>query len=232
MPFGLCNAPASFQHYINHQLFDILDKFCTAYLDDVPIYSKNRKEYRDHARQVVSRLQEAGLQIDINKCEFETTRTKYRGLIITPEGIEMGKEKVKAIKTWEPPGSVRELQRFLGFANFYRRFIKDLSKICRPLTELLQKDKPYIWGSPQQLAFRTLQSSFKTPPILAYYDYNKKTVIETDASDWTSGGVLSQLNENGLLRPVAYFSSKHTRAECNYEIYDKELLAIVKFLGK
>ncbi|KAI0993916.1 hypothetical protein K3495_g14268, partial [Podosphaera aphanis] len=230
MPFGLCNAPASFQHYINHQLFDILDKFCTAYLDDVLIYSNNIKEHRDHVRQVVSRLQEAGLQIDINKCEFETKRTKYLGLIITPEGIEMDKEKVKAITTWEPPSSVRELQRFLGFANFYRRFIKDFSKICRPLTELLQKDKPYIWGRPQQLAFSSLQSSFKSSPILAYYDYNKKTVLETDASDWASGGVLSQLNEDGLLRPVAYFSSKHTPAECNYEIYDKELLAIVKSL--
>ncbi|KAI0995350.1 hypothetical protein K3495_g12831 [Podosphaera aphanis] len=210
MPFVLCDASASFQYYINHQLFKILDKFCTAYLDDVLICPKNMKEHRDHVRQVVSRPQEAGLQIDINKCEFKTTRTKYLGLIIIPEGIEMDKEKVKAIKTWEPPGST--------------------SKICRPLTELLQKYKPYIWGSPQQLAFRTLQPSFKSSPILAYYDYNKKTDLETDASDWASGGVLSQLNENGLLRHVAYFSSKHTPAECNYEIYDKELLAIVDLL--
>jgi len=92
--FGLCNAPASFQHYINHTLYDLLDKICTAYLDDVLVYSKTRKEHREHVREVVIRLRDAGLQIDIDKCEFETTRTKYLGLIITPGGIEMDPSKV------------------------------------------------------------------------------------------------------------------------------------------
>ena len=103
MPFGLCNAPAEFQHYINHILFDLLDKFCTAYLDDVLIYLQTKKEHREHVRQVVARLRDAGLQIDINKCEFETTRTKYLGLIITTEGIEMDPDKVTAISSWLPP---------------------------------------------------------------------------------------------------------------------------------
>lgn len=230
MPFGLCNAPASFQHYINHQLHDLLDKYCTAYLDDVLVYSKNKKEHREHVREVVKRLRDAGLQIDIHKCEFETTRTKYLGLIITPDGIEMDDDKVTAIQGWEPPDNVRDLQRFLGFANFYRRFIQGYSTVCIPLNELLRKDIHWKWGRPQQQAFRTLKDAFSTAPTLAYFDYNKEAILETDASNWASGGVLSQKDDEGILRPVAYFSSKHTPAECNYEIYDKELLAIVKCL--
>jgi transposase InsO family protein len=230
MPFGLCNAPAAFQHYINHTLHDLLDEICTAYLDDVLVYSANKKEHREHVRTVVKRLRDAGLQIDINKCEFETPRTKYLGLIITPEGLEMDPEKVAAIDNWLPPGGVKDLQKFLGFANFYRRFIRDFAAITRPLTVLLRKGEPWKWHHGQQQAFDQLKHSFTSTPTLAFFDYNRKTVLETDASDWASGGILSQYDDDGVLRPVAYFSNKHTAAECNYEIYDKELLAIIKCL--
>ena len=97
MPFGLCNAPASFQNYINHTLHNLLDRTCTAYLDDILIYSSNKKEHRGHVKEVVQRLIEAGLQIDINKCEFEVTETKYLGLIVTPGGIKIDPDKVKTI---------------------------------------------------------------------------------------------------------------------------------------
>ncbi|QLI66561.1 Transposon Tf2-12 polyprotein [Metarhizium brunneum] len=230
MPFGLCNAPASFQHYINHTLYDLLDKTCTAYLDDVLVYSQTRKEHRQHVREVIDRLIEAGLQIDINKCEFETTKTKYLGLIIASDGIQMDPDKVATVTGWEKPANVRELQRFLGFANFYRRFIRDFSSICRPLNDLLRKESAWCWTERQQHAFMQLKTAFTTGPALAFFDYNRKTVLETDASDWASGGVLSQYDDDGSLRPVAYFSSKHSAAECNYEIYDKELLAIIKAL--
>lgn len=230
MPFGLCNAPASFQHYINHQLFDLLDKTCTAYLDDILIFSQNKTEHRQHVREVVQRLQDAGLQIDIKKCEFETVRTKYLGLIITPEGIEMDTEKVAAITSWQTPTSVKELQRFLGFANFYRRFIKGFSQVCAPLNELLRKDVPFEFKRKQTLAFQQLKDAFTQAPILAYFDYNKRAILETDASNWASGGVLSQMDDSGMIHPVAFFSTKHSPAECNYEIYDKELLAIIKAL--
>ena len=230
MPFGLCNAPASFQHYINHALYDLLDKICTAYLDDVLINSRTRKEHRAHVREVVDRLINAGLQIDIGKCEFETSKTRYLGLIITTDGIQMDPAKVKTITEWSAPGSLRELQRFLGFANFYRRFIRDFSKTCRPLNDMLKKGTLWKWGLDQQTAFAELKRCFTTAPVLAYFDYDRKTVLETDASDWASGGVLSQYDDEGRLRPMAYFSSKHSAAECNYEIYDKELLAIIKSL--
>ena len=230
VPFGLCNAPASFQNYINHVLFDILDKFCTAYLDDVLIYSLTRKEHRAHVREVTQRLREAGLQIDIAKCEFETKRTKYLGLIVTPDGIQMDTEKVKTIVEWKEPPGVKDLQKFLGFANFYRRFIKDFSKHTQPLTNLLKKGIPWRWEDSHKQAFAQLKVAFTSAPVLAFFDYNRKSVLETDASDWASGGVLSQYDDEGRLRPVAYFSAKHSAQECNYEIYDKELLAIIKAL--
>ena len=230
MPFGLCNAPASFQNYINNTLFDLLDRTCTAYLDDVLIYSANRKEHRAHVREVIQRLREAGLQIDINKCEFETTKTKYLGLIVTPDGIQMDPEKVSAILNWKPPLGIKDLQKFLGFANFYRRFIRDFSKTTAPLNNLLKKNTSWKWGGAEQQAFTQLKAAFTSAPVLALFDYERKTVLETDASDWASGGVLSQYDDEGRLRPVAYFSSKHSAQECNYEIYDKELLAIIKSL--
>jgi transposase InsO family protein len=228
MPFGLCNAPASFQNYINHTLHDLLDRVCTAYLDDVLVYSKNQKEHREHVREVVQRLAEAGLQIDIKKCEFEVTKTKYLGIIVTPTGIQMDPEKVRAIQDWLPPPCLKDLQRFIGFANFYQRFIRNFSGICKPLNDLMRKEQAWEWGEAQQNAFLQLKHAFATAPILATYNYHRRTVLETDASDWASGGVLSQYDDNGNLCPVAYFSSRHSATECNYEIYDKELLAIIK----
>lgn len=227
--FGMTGAPSSFQHYINHTLFDILDRYVTAYLDDVLIYSKSRKEHKEHVREVLRRLADAGLTIDIRKCEFNVTKTRYLGLIISTDGIAMDPEKVAAIKSWGYPETLRDLQRFLGFANFYRRFIKGFSLIARPLTALMSRSKwPGELPDNAKQAFNNLKDAFTKAPVLAYYDPRKQTVLEADASDWASGGALSQYDSNGILHPVAFFSAKHTPAECNYEIYDKELLAIVK----
>ena len=210
-PFGLCNAPSSFQHYINHTLFDILDRFCTAYLDDVLVYSATREEHRNHVREVVRRLRDAGLQIDIDKSEFETSRTTYLGLIITPEGIQMDLAKVTAVRNWKDPPNVRELQRFLGFANFYRRFIKDFSRIAQPLHDLSKKGAPWVWDGVKKEAFEKLKTAFTTNPTLAFFDHNRKTVLETDASDWASGGILSQYDEEGKL-PSRLLLSKTLRS--------------------
>jgi hypothetical protein len=227
--FGMTGAPSTFQHYINHVLFDLLDKYATAYLDDILIYSKNRKEHKTHVREVLQRLRTAGLTIDIQKCEFNVTATKYLGLIISTTGIRMDPEKVLAITQWAYPDSVKQLQRFLGFANFYRRFIRGFSRIAAPLTSLLKAGKWDGEMPPEaRTAFDELKDAFTTAPVLAFYDPRLETVLEADASDWASGGVLSQVGTDGLTRPVAFYSSKHSPAECNYEIYDKELLAIVK----
>lgn len=227
--FGMTGAPSSFQHYINDVLFDILDKYATAYLDDILIYSNSRKEHRRHVRDVMTRLIQAGLTIDIAKCEFSVTKTKYLGLIISTDGISMDPAKVQAIQEWEPPKNLKDLQRFIGFSNYYRRFIKGFSRIAHPLTSLMSRNSwPGHLDDAATLAFETLKAAFTTAPVLAYYDPSLRTVVEVDASDWAAGGVLCQVNQKGERHPIAFFSAKHTPAECNYEIYDKELLAIVK----
>jgi RNase H-like domain found in reverse transcriptase/Reverse transcriptase (RNA-dependent DNA polymerase) len=231
-PFGLANAPSTFQKYINWVLRDYLDEFCSAYIDDILIYSGNsRKEHREHVRKVLQRLRDAGLQIDIDKCEFEVQTTKYLGFIVEAgNGVRMDPEKVKAIIEWKAPTSVKGVQSFLGFANFYRRFIKDFSNITLPLHALVRKDTPFGWTKEAETAFGKLKQIFTTAPVLAQFDHERETIIETDSSGWVVGGTLLQVDESGALRPCAFFSKKNSPAECNYEIYDKEMLAIVRCL--
>ena len=228
MPFGLCNGPASFQEYINNTLREHLDKFCTAYLDDILIYSDNELEHEVHVKLILRKLREAGLQADITKCEFHVTQVPYLGLIITTEGIKMDPSKIDTIVNWPTLINVKDVQSFLGFANFYRRFIYGYSRIANPLTRLTRKDVPFVWSQECQKAFNTLKEAFTSEIILRHYNPDHKIVVETDASDYVSGGILSQYDENEVLHPVAYFSKKHNPAECNYEIYDKELMAIVR----
>jgi hypothetical protein len=125
---------------MNKVLFDYLDDFCTAYLDDILIYSNNVLEHEHHVKLVLQRLREAGLQVDIKKTEFHVTRTKYLGFIISTQGLEVDPEKISAITNWQLPSSVKGVQSFLGFCNFYRRFIKDYGCIAKPLNELTCKD--------------------------------------------------------------------------------------------
>jgi hypothetical protein len=148
MPFGLCNSSANFQSYVNDILWKALNKHVIAYLNNVLIYFELRFNYRKHVRKVVKRFMNAGLQIDVNKCEFDATKTKYLDLIIRPEGIEMDPTKVKAITTWNSSTSLKELQRFLRFANFYRRFVKNFSLLSKLLHNFFEK------GSPLDLAKR------------------------------------------------------------------------------
>ena len=233
LPFGLCGGPATFQRYINTTLIDYLNDFCAAYIDDVIIFSKTRAEHTKHVRQVLQKLIDAGLQVDINKSEFAVQKTKFLGLIISSNGVEMDPEKVKTIVDWSLPYNRRDIQSFIGFCNFYRRFIKDFSRIARPLIRLTQNEykdiKRFDWTSHQKAkeAFESLKQAVISAPILTHFDYSKECILEVDSSDYVQGGVLSQIGEDGLLHLVAFFSKKLLPAECNYEIYDKELLAIV-----
>lgn len=148
-PFGLANAPSSFQKYINWAVRDFLDEVVSAYLDDVLIFTTGSlTKHRQHVVQVLARLQEAGLYLDIRKCEFEVQATKYLGFIIEAgRGVRMDPEKINAILAWESPKSVKEVRGFIGFANFYRRFIKDISFIADPLIRLTKKNTPFVWSS-------------------------------------------------------------------------------------
>ena len=230
-PFGLANAPSTFQRYINRTLQEFLDDFVSAYVDDVLIFTNGtREQHREHVRKVLEKLQDAGLQLDIDKCEFEVQSTKYLGFIIEAgKGLRMDPAKIQAIMDWKAPTSAKGVLGFIGFANFYRRFIKDFTQIAAPLYGLVKKDVVFTWTPEADQAFNRLKKAFVEAPVLAQFDPDHETVLETDSSGYCSGGVLSQV-KGDVLRPVAFFSKKHSPAECNYPIYDKELLAIIRCL--
>jgi len=229
-PFGLANAPSTFQKYINWALRDYLDIFCSAYIDDILIYSSgSRTEHREHVRKVLVRLREAGLQVDIDKCEFEVKSVKYLGFIIEAEqGVRMDPAKVAAIQEWKAPQSVKGVQSFIGFANFYRKFIKNFSELTLPIMKLVRKDTLFKWNEEVEQAFVRLKKIFTTAPVLTLFDHSRETILEVDASKWCIGGTLFQVDNEGVVRPCAFYLKKNSLAECNYEIYDKEMLAIVR----
>jgi len=144
----------------------------------------------------------------------------------------MDEEKIRTIKEWKDPTNVKGIQSFLGFANFYHRFIRDYSKIPTPLSSLTRKEKEWEWCDKQQGAFNTLKTAMITEPILQHFNPERAATIETDALDYAIGAICSQPDDNGILHPVAYYSRKLKDPECNYDIHDKELLVIVDALRK
>jgi len=221
------NAPGTFQAFVNDVLRDFLDDFVVVYLDDILIYSENPEEHTAHVKKVLQRLEAAGISLKLEKCAFDQEEVHFLGFVIGVNGISMDPAKVAAIKEWATPKTVLEIQIFLGLANFYRRFVKNYSKIAAPLTALLKKNAKFVWSAAAQEAFEELKSRLMSGPILRHYDHTKACVIEPDASDYALGAICSQYGEDGLLHPVAYYSRKLLPAEMNYQIYDKELLAIV-----
>ena len=228
LPFGMCNGPATFQRYINEVLWEDLHQCCSVYMDDILIYSKTREEHVEQVRRILEKLDKAGLQADIEKCEFFVTKTKFLGLIVGPDGISIDLDRVQAVQEWEVPTNLHDVRAFNGFLNFYRRFIKGYSKLMKPLTALTKKDTPFVWDQNCQSAFEELKRHITEAPVLRHFDRTKACYVECDASDYVTAGVLSQKDDEGILHPVAYFSRKMSPAECNYEIYDKELLAIIR----
>ena len=228
MPFGLTNAPATFQKFINDFLRPYLDIFCTAYIDDILIYSNTLAEHRGHVRRVLEALKAAGLHLKPKKCEFHQESVRYLGVIISRHGVQMDPSKVETILNWEAPRTPTEVREFLGFANFYRRFIKDYSKVVAPMVALTKRNHTFEWDAKCSTAFQFLKTVFTSVPVLRHFNPDSEILVETDASDYVSAGILSQRVDEGVLHPVAFFSKKHTPAECNYEIYDKELMAIVR----
>jgi hypothetical protein len=228
LPFGLCNGPASFQRYINDVLMEYLDDFCTAYMDDILIYSEDPLEHELHVKKVLERLRAAGLQADIRKSEFSVTSTKFLGFIISTQGLAMDPEKVAVIRDWKVPTSVKGVQSFLGFCNFYRTFLKNYGRTARPLTSLTCKDAWHPLYVKELEAFEKLKELVLSDEVRAHYSPDRETRVETDASDGVVAGVLTQKQEDGLWRPVAYFSKTMSPEEMRYEIHGKEMLAVVR----
>ena len=227
MPFGLTNAPATFQAYINNVLREYIDDFVCVYIDDILIYSRTEEEHVEHVRKVLHALNKYNLRLKPSKSEFHVQRVKFVGCVITPNGVEVDPEKVERVKEWPIPASVKEVQSFHGFANYYRQFIRNFSQIAAPLTRLMTKKESFSWTEEAQKAFEELKEALLTTPVLQLFDPDKPITVETDASKHALGAVLSQLGKDGKLRPVAFHARKFIAAETRYPTGDQELLAIV-----
>ena len=235
VPFGLTNAPATFQAYINRALRGLVDDFCVVYLDDILVFSKSIEEHQQHLELIIERLRQAELYANPKKCEFFKTELEYLGFIINMKGLQMDPARIKTISEWPRPKTYRDIQVFLGFCNFYRRFIFNFSAVARPLHALLNGlkngRKPGViadkeWQVPQQKAFQQLIDAFISAPVLRHYDPALPMRLEADASSTACAGILSLKWEDGW-HPIAYCSKKFSGSEVHYPIYDKELLAIV-----
>ncbi len=227
MLFDLCNESVSFQKYINNTLHKHLNKFCTAYLNDILIYFDNELKHEIYVKLILRKLQEADLQMNIIKCKFHVTQVLYLELIIIIKEIKMNSFKINIIINWLILINVKDVQSFLDFANFYKRFIYDYSKIAISLIHLIRKDVLFVWFQKCQIAFNILKKVFTFKIILCHYNSDHKIVIEINASNYVFKDILSQYDENEILHSVAYFSKKHNSVECNYKIYNKELMILV-----
>jgi hypothetical protein len=228
MGFGMTNSPATFQSLMNSVFADLIATGVVAvYMDDILIYTPTLVEHRKIVREVLQRLQDHDLYLKPEKCEFEKQEIEYLGMIIRPGEVCMDPGKVSAVRDWPMPTTLRDVRAFIGFSNFYRRFIKDFSSIARPLHDLTKKDVPWQWHAEQQHVFDTLKEKFCQEPILKVYDPNLETRVEVDASGYATGGILSQKYPDGLWHPIAYRSSSMSKEERNYEIYDREMLGCI-----
>jgi hypothetical protein len=225
MPFGLTNAPAAFQHFMNNIFRDILGVYVVIYLDDILIFSANKEEHKDHVKEVLRRLQKNQLYCSLKKCSFHVPEVEYLGLIVSGSKLSMDHEKIRTIKEWPIPKNVTDVQTFLGFANFYRRFIDGYTKIARPLYDLTQKNQPWIWGEKERNAFQLMIQEFQEAPTLLQPNPDEGFIMECDASDRATGAMLSQEGDDGKLHPVAFMSKSLSPAEKNYDIYDKDVRA-------
>ncbi|KAL0162053.1 hypothetical protein M9458_041449, partial [Cirrhinus mrigala] len=228
MPFGLVNSPSYFQAFVNDVFRDMLNRWVIVYMDDILVYSNSYAEHVQHVRSVLQRLVQHKLYAKEDKCQFHQQSIAFLGYIISPEGVAMDETKVRAIQNWPQPRTLKELQRFLGFSNFYRRFIRNFSSVAAPLTAMVKKGETRLTWSPDALsAFHELRRRFTTAPVLRHPDPQLPFLIEVDASSTGVGAVLSQKQgEPPKTFPCAFFSHKLSPAEKNYDVGNRELLAI------
>lgn len=229
MPFGLANAPSVFQSMMNEFLGADMDDFASAYLDDCTIYSLTKEDHVRQVEAVLQRMAERGYKARLSKCRFGRAEQELLGFIVGNGCIKPSPKKVAAVKEWPVPANVHDLRVFLGFANFYRRFVKGYSQVTTPLTELLRKDVTWNWGAEHSTAFKELKDRLTSAPALLLPDFDKPFYVVCDASDYAVGGTLLQDQGSGL-QPVAYEGRKMNGAETRYTTTDKENLALVHAL--
>lgn len=226
MPFGLKNAPSTFQRLMNSVLSGLQGLQCFVYLDDVVIYASSLEEHTLKLKTIFDRLRLNNLKLQPDKCEFLKREVSYLGHVISEQGVQPNPEKVNAIKNYPVPKDAKMIKQFLGLVGYYRRFIKNFAKIAKPLTNLLKKEIPFSWTNEHQTSFDTFRNILLTSPILSYPDFSKEFILTTDASNFAIGAILSQ-GKLGSDLPIAYASRTLNNSEQNFSTTEKELLAIV-----
>lgn len=229
MPFGLCNAPATFQSLMDTLFQPLIARCLFVYIDDLLIYSRTFEDHLKHIREVLDILAENDLYAREDKCRFARSSLFFCGHVVSREGIRCQSHKIKAVQAWPIPKSASHVRRFIGLAGYYRRFIPKFSQIAGPLTDLTQASTPFVWSSEAARAFNNLKQLLTTAPVLQLPDYSKPFVVDTDGSKAGLGAVLLQpaASNPKHLAPVAYASRKLSPAERNYDAHELELLALV-----
>ena len=231
MFFGQCNSPPTFQAFMDSTFGDMITEgWLIIYMDDVLVFAETHEEFQEWTKRVLNRMQEEDLHLKLAKCTFDQMEVEYLGLVVKDGEVHMDPTKLKAVEQWEPPTSVKAVRSFIGFCNFYQKFIPNFSALARPLHNLTKKGTTFLWGKEQDKAFIKLKETFLSALVIKMLDTTKPFFVMTDASLTVSGGVLMQKDSNRDLHPCAYHSATFSLAELNYDIYDRELLAIIQAL--
>ncbi len=229
MPFGLCNAPATFERLMEKVLAGLHWKSCLLYIDDIIVFGADFSSHLARLEEVLHRVSNAGLKISPKKCEWFRPTVKFLGHIVSAEGVKTDPDKIKAVEEWPTPTKTRDVRAFLGLCSYYRKFVRGFADIARPLHKLTEKDKTFVWTAECEVAFNRLKQSLLNAPILSYPTPNDPFVLDTDASGFGLGSVLSQIRE-GREYVIAYYSHALSRPEQQYCVTRRELLAIVMSL--
>ena len=222
MPFGLTNAPSYFVDLMNRIFRDYLDKFVLIFIDDILIYSRTVEEHENHLHLVLSRLREKDLKAKFSKCAFWKEEVHFLGHVVSAKGISVNPNKIVAIQAWKRPSTVGEVRSFMGMAGYYRRFIKDFSKMSSPLTNLTRKNQPFRWTEKCEQAFSKIKEALVNAPVLRVPEGNEDLIVYTDASGSGLGAVLMQQDQ-----VIAYASRQLKPHESKYATHDLELAAVV-----
>jgi len=216
---------------MNNLFRDLINQGDTAtFINDILVATDTEEGHDKLVEEVLKRLEENNLFVKPEKCKWKVREVEFLEVMIGPKGVEMQRKKVKGVLNWPAPRNIKEVQTFLGLANYYRRFIKDFAKIAAPLHMLVRKEQKWKWKKEQKEAFEKLKAVFTTESILAILDINREMRVEANALDYTTGGVLLTKCEDGKWRPVAFISKLLNTMEQNYKIHNKEMLAVIRCL--
>ena len=232
MSFGLKNASQTFQAVMNKVLAGLTYVCCMVFQDDILIYSPNKEQHLLDIASVLQRLKDADLICNAKKCHFFKTEQEYLGHIVSSKGIATNPDKISKVRNFPKPTDRTTTKSFLGLCSYYRRFIKNFAKIANPLTELTKTSVKFKWSPDAQKSFETLKQKLIESPVLAYPDPKKQYILQTDASFFCIGGILSQRDKNGYDHPIAYMSKTLSKTQQNYDIREKEALACILAVEK